>query len=695
MKKRAHHRWYLAMAAGTVFIVIIFICVTGAYIQKFDRTLREENRTRMEEITEHITAYIQSVVKDTQDSLKTAAAAAYVIPDGERAAFLGETASRHGFAYMGYAWSDGIFHSVETMGNGDISGEDYYKEAMEGRPAVTGLVRHILKDRAVTGIMMAVPMKDQSGNVVGVLAGLLDASRLREALDIDSFGGEGYSYIIDVGGNIILRNKSMDYDNFYKILDNVRLDGGVSAAQVRSGIASGGSGMLMYSQFGVEQFAYYSPVGFNSWTVVNIVARDAVAKKTSALSRELLMLSILVIIVFALLMAAAAIAFISSQIQRHRSDLKTAFLANVSHEIRTPMNVIIGMAQLLQKSPLNETQSKYVHSICNSGQSLMGIINDILDMSKIESGMFEIVEAPYNVRDFVSELEEVAKSRIGDKPVTFLAQVDDQVPEFLSGDKLRVRQILVNLIGNAAKFTEQGHIRLKVDTVTGGDSLCLRFQVADTGIGIKKEDMDKLFISFSQVSTYENHNKEGTGLGLAISRALSKMMGGDIQVESTYGKGSTFTVMLKQTPVSLKDGQVSEEMPKASGAADQHSYALQRVLVVDDNALNLEVAAALLESFGLKADCAPSGSDAIEKLKRQDYAMVFMDHMMPEMDGIQTLRAIRKLEGGRFARLPVVVLTANATVDARNMFMAEGFDDFLAKPIDVVKLDQILNKYLK
>ncbi|MCC8180503.1 MAG: response regulator, partial [Planctomycetes bacterium] len=362
---------------------------------------------------------------------------------------------------------------------------------------------------------------------------------------------------------------------------------------------------------------------------------------------------------------------------------KTRFFANMSHEIRTPMNAILGMSEILLNEPLSDRQSKYVKDIKISSESLLDIVNDILDLSRLESGKLPLVNVHYDFREMIENIYSLCLFLAQDKRLDFKLQTKGEIPQYLYGDDVRLRQVLVNLLSNAIKFTEHGGVVFTI--INEGD--WLRFDVADTGIGIHEEDMQYLFQPFRQIDNQKNRRIKGTGLGLSICLNLVDLMGGTISVDSIYGKGSTFMMRIPLVP-----GDKQEIESRANDLPTRYNHAAQ-VLVVDDSEINLHVAVGLLKMFGISADTANSGAEAIDRLATIHYHLIFMDHMMPDMDGVETTRQIRAL-GGRFAEVPIVALTANAVIGAREMFLKSGMNDFLAKPIEKIKLQAILAKWM-
>ncbi|MDR1930404.1 MAG: response regulator [Treponema sp.] len=485
---------------------------------------------------------------------------------------------------------------------------------------------------------------------------------------------------------------------------------------------------------------------------------------------------------------------------------KSEFLANMSHEIRTPMNAILGMTDLALRNFPNESVIEYLGNIKNAGTSLLSIINDILDFSKIEAGAVELTPEKYDIHSLINDVVTMIRMRIGDKPLDFIVDDDPHLPREIIGDMTRVKQIAINLLTNAVKFTRQGRIIFTVETEPTGinEQYKLKMSVRDTGIGIRKEEIPLLFGNFSQLDTRKNRGIEGTGLGLAITKNLVELMNGEIRVESVYGQGSCFSfyvmqrvenpapaIMLepdgrRRAVVWLSDGPrarfLSEKLIKmgvpcdvvdspagfaayshaffdyerhadvrqahcpdtelialsqdsldaqkvlpnmktlhspvtslvaarlldekaygqaysqASGLpqADESALRLEgtHLLVVDDNDINLIIAENVLRSYGGEVSTASSGAEAVEFIKKNDYDMVFMDHMMPEMDGVDATGIIRALAGEKYARLPIVALTANVVGDVRDMFLQSGMNDFLSKPLESNEIERVLKEWL-
>ncbi len=484
------------------------------------------------------------------------------------------------------------------------------------------------------------------------------------------------------------------------------------------------------------------------------------------------------------------------------SKAKSNFLANMSHEIRTPLNAILGMSEIVLRESKGRNVEEYAVEIKKASENLLIIINDILDISKIESGKLEIIEAEYSISSLISDIISISKMRLEDKPLLFTTFIQSDIPNILYGDEIRIKQILINLLSNAIKFTREGNINLSVECEQKDGKVELVLTISDTGMGINKEDLERLFMQFERVDTKKNRNIEGTGLGLAITKQLCEMMNGSIYVQSEVGIGSVFTARIPQqyienTPIANKTEnmkvlicetrdvyaqsfkQTLDDLHAIStictspaeleyllsnkefdylithadhintvknmcqeintninlvfttnpgdltiyfnenivplpinciqlayifGNADldiqeeKSVYSFiapsAKILVVDDNRINLEVAKGLMEPLQMNIETALNGAIALEMIQKNKYDLVFMDHMMPEMDGIEATAEIRKLEESYYKNLPIIALTANALVGAKELFVKEGMNDFLAKPIEVEKLNEILQKWL-
>ncbi|GHU41255.1 hypothetical protein FACS1894190_09140 [Spirochaetia bacterium] len=388
------------------------------------------------------------------------------------------------------------------------------------------------------------------------------------------------------------------------------------------------------------------------------------------------------------------------------SEEKTRFLATMSHEIRTPLNAILGFAEIvLNKNPSNDIEMD-VNNIYNSGKNLLAIVNDILDISKIEAGNFELISVTYDVARIISDSINSNIVRIKSEPIEFRLNIEKNVPKELLGDELRVKQILNNLLSNAFKYTKQGSVDLNISFSEENYKTFLHFTVIDTGIGIRDKDTSKLFGEYHQLDKRANREIEGTGLGLAITKRIVEKMNGVISVESVFNKGSTFKVRIEQTQVGkdcIDEKTITELKTYNFVNTANKNFEINKIinngraLVVDDVQTNLDVTKGILMRYKLLVDCVRSGKEAIKLIEEQKYIydIVFLDHMMPEMDGIETIQIIRKKIDSEYAKtVPIVALTADAIAGSREMYLNAGFNDYISKPIDIMLLDKVLNKYM-
>ena len=406
---------------------------------------------------------------------------------------------------------------------------------------------------------------------------------------------------------------------------------------------------------------------------------------------------------------------------RQANEAKTDFLANTSHEIRTPINAVLGMNEMIlreadkmEKLPETDADAfresvrkirNYSGNVDSAGSNLLAIINDILDFTKIEEGRMDIIPAEYQLSSVLNDVSNMIYFKAKQKNLQFVTDVDKELPDNLYGDVVRVRQVITNILNNAVKYTDEGTVSLKVkgsmlDLKDDGKPILeLVVTVSDTGIGISDEDIGRLFEKFERVDLEKNSTKEGTGLGLAITKMLLDMMGGTITVQSVYGEGSTFTVTIPQTVLSdEKVGDFKQKFETSLSQKKSYKESFRapsaRVLIVDDTKMNLIVATEFLKSTGISIDTAGGGKEAVALSLANHYDVILMDQRMPEMDGVETLHEIKKHSDGPNIQTPVICLTADAVVGARNRYLSKGFTDYLTKPIDSVYLEKMLKKYI-
>lgn len=382
------------------------------------------------------------------------------------------------------------------------------------------------------------------------------------------------------------------------------------------------------------------------------------------------------------------------------NEAKSSFLARMSHEIRTPINAVLGMNEMILRETESDNIREYALNIHGAGKTLLSIINDILDLSKIESSKMEIIEHNYNLGDMLIDIENMIAMRAEEKNLTLRIEADSELPRNLYGDEMRIKQCIINLLTNSVKYTQEGSVTLKVDCVDHKDNIIgLRITVADTGIGIKEQELHMLFNPFTRLDMMRNKSVEGTGLGLSITKRLIGMMNGELTVESEYGSGSTFSFVISQRVVGTKtlgDYKAAADDAAVQNDKDRKPFIAPKakILAVDDNRVNITVVKGLLKRLKVQFDSALSGQECLDKVRQKHYDIIFLDHMMPEMDGMETLQKMKQMEGYIQNPPVVIALTANALVGAKEEYIQAGFEDYLSKPIDLVRLEELVCRYL-
>ena len=556
------------------------------------------------------------------------------------------------------------------------------------------------------GLMFCTPAF-RGGNVVNVVYRLYPEDVLYGRFGVTSYGGEGRTLIADMNDSVIVSSLAPDKEERL-IYDEPEIIAGYEELN-RILYTSGSAAVFKNSSIG-DVMLYAAEIEGTEFHLTGYVPKRVVMQGVQYIS-------MMVILVFVILAAAVAFGGIlltnldrrareseklreATRIAEHANVAKSEFLANMSHEIRTPINAVLGMNEMILRESSEEAILGYARNVESAGNNLLALINDILDFSKIESGRMEITPAPYQFSSVLNDVSNMISFRAREKKLSFKVDADPTLPDELYGDEVRIKQVITNILNNAVKYTNEGTVALSVKgEERQRDSIVLRIEVKDTGIGIRKEDLSKLFRKFERVDLEQNNTVEGTGLGLAITRNLLNLMNGTVNVESTYGKGSTFTIKIPQKVVGEgRLGDFKVRFERVSDRVTEHDEAFRapnaHILVVDDTRMNLVVIEGLLKRTEISVVTASSGEEALRKAKEDAFDLILLDQRMPHMDGTETLRRIRAQEDGFNRDTPVICLTADAVVGARERYLQEGFTDYLSKPVDSHALETALIKYL-
>ncbi len=560
------------------------------------------------------------------------------------------------------------------------------------------------------GLLFTVPVYSNK-NVRYVLYRFYEEDVLAEIFGISCYDGAGYVFVTNREMEIIIPTENGETEQF--LFSNVEMK--TSFEQIRKELNIATAASKQYEKEGKEHFLFVSEIGGSDFLLAGTVSKEAVSEGISNITILIwwvfgLLLLLLAIVLFFLFGAEEKTkeseelrkAKILADVANHA---KSDFLANMSHEIRTPINAIMGMNEMIlrecQEKEMNqESVKEYAVNVQGASKTLLSLVNDILDFSKIEAGKMELVQDKYSLSSLLNNIVNMIDIKAKQKNLEFYIKVDKELPNELFGDEVRIRQVLVNILNNAVKYTNEGNIELFIgQEALRENEIMLKVVVRDTGIGIRKEDMSKLFGSFERLDMKKNRNVEGTGLGLAITDKLIKLMQGTLQVESLYGVSSTFTVSLPQKVMGEeKIGDFQERFQKyiqsMSNYQEQFIAPNVKVMVVDDNNMNLFVVEKLLQKTQVQVTKCSSGELCLQYAKKEAFDVIFLDHMMPGMDGIETLRNLKAMKDNLSEHAVVIALTANAILGVREHYLAEGFDDYLSKPIDPILLEEILKKYI-
>lgn len=542
----------------------------------------------------------------------------------------------------------------------------------------------------------------------GLLIRVVPVSRLEQKLVFLKGEYENVEIsLIDWDGDYMIHGKSLKNSNFFEYFKSYNPMTTKEYNEVVETIRTQIGSMHIRNSKSEDSVIAYTPLSdMNSWY---LIAYIPASELTDSRSVDWVLLGIasvglMVLLHFNLFVLRGLNRKLAdaAEAANQANEAKSHFLSTMSHDIRTPMNAIIGMDEMILRSSQDEEILAYAENIKTAGNTLLGIIKDILDFSKIEAGKMELVPVDYNFVSLLNDLVNMVQCKAEEKGLTFELEVDKNIPRIMNGDEIRIKQVITNILSNAVKYTKQGGITFSISSEKieeHPEEVVLHVSIKDTGIGIKKEDLDKLFVAFERIEEKKNRNVEGTGLGMAIAQSFLNMMDSKMQVESTYGVGSEFSFDLNQRVVNWEPlGEFDTAFKRFRSERKQYRVKFTapkaRILVVDDTEINLKVFTSLLSKTKMQIETADSGDACIQLFKKKHYDLIFLDHMMPNKDGIETMKEMKTLQDTPNTDIPVICLTANAISGMREMYIEAGFHDYLTKPIDTSRLEDMILRYL-